>query len=317
MKDNKNVLVTGGAGFIGYHLTLKLLERGYSVRVFDNLYRANSEAVEELKSLAGVEFIEGDIRYFDQINKAMDGIDLVSHQAAVCINKSVSAPAESTEINLHGSINVFESAKLNNIPKIVYASSASVYGDPIKLPMSEDDKLLPITPYCIAKMAIEQLANFYALNHKMNFIGLRYFNVYGPRQPVDAFYTNVVVLFIKRILNGEPPLIKGTGEQSMDFIHVDDIVSANILSLESEIQNEVFNVGTNTSTTIKELAEILLSSMNKGELKPIFSGDEAMVSRRQADITKIQNLMNWEPKISATQGLNEVAIDIMNNPHKY
>ena len=103
----------------------------------------------------------------------------------------------------------------------------------------------------------------------------------------------------------------------MDFIHVDDIVSANIHSLESEIQNEVFNVGTNTSTTIKELAEILLSAMNKVELKPIFSGDEAMVSRRQADITKIQNLMNWEPKVSATQGLSEVAIDIMNNPSQY
>lgn len=315
--NKKVILVTGGSGFIGYHLVRELLKYDYQVKIFDNLYRSSQESVTELKALDGVTFIEGDVRNLDQLINACDGIDIISHQAAVCINKSVAAPLESTNINLIGSMNVFEAAKICNIKKVVYASSASVYGDPIKLPMNESDQLFPITPYCIAKAALEDLSKFYFNNYGIKSIGLRYFNVYGPRQPVDAFYTNVVILFIKRILSGLSPIIKGTGEQSMDFIHVKDIVSANISALNADIDCDVFNVGSNTSTTVKELAEILLKSMNRNDLEAEFSGDQAMVSRRQADISKIKEALSWSPIITAEEGLSEVARDIISNPEKY
>lgn len=315
--NDKTVLVTGGAGFIGFHLTMRLHQSGYKVKVFDNLYRAKKSTVEELKSLSGVEFIEGDIRYLDQLNRAMQGVDYVFHQAAVCINKSLATPAESSEINFTGSINVFDACVENNIKKLIFASSASVYGEPRKLPMQEDDKLYPITPYCISKAAVECFADFYSKTHNLDYIGLRYFNVYGPRQPVDAFYTNVVVLFVKRILNGEAPIIKGTGNQSMDFIHVDDIVESNIAALESDTKNEIFNVGSQKSTTVKDLAYILLKAMGREDLDPVFSGDEAMVSKRQADISKIKSLLNWKPKKNTEDGLSEVGTDIMNFPEKY
>ena len=319
MKNSNNglILVTGGAGFIGYHLTKKLLQNNYEVRVFDNLYRANQSAIEELKSMKGVEFIEGDVRYLDQLNKAMCGVDYVFHQAAVCINKSLAAPSESSEINFTGSMNVFDACVENNVKKLIFASSASVYGEPRKLPMSEDDKLFPITPYCISKAAVENLADFYSKNHNLKYVGLRYFNVYGPRQPVDAFYTNVVVMFVKRILNGEAPIIKGTGDQSMDFIHVDDIIESNLAALMSDVENEIFNVGSQISTTIKDLAYLLLKAMGREDLDPVFSGDESMVSQRQADISKIKSMLNWEPKITAEMGLSEVGKDIMKFPEKY
>ena len=196
MKNSNNglILVTGGAGFIGYHLTKKLLQNNYEVRVF---YQNRQSAIEELKSMKGVEFIEGDVRYLDQLNQAMCGVDYVFHQATVCINKSLRS-SESSEINFTGSMNVFDACVENNVKKL--CKLAPVYGEPRKLPISEDDKGISITPYCISKAAVENLADFYSKNHNLKYVGLRYFNVYGPRQPVDAFYTNVVVMFVKEYL---------------------------------------------------------------------------------------------------------------------
>jgi UDP-glucose 4-epimerase len=309
--------VTGGAGFIGHHIVKELVKRGYRVRVFDNLYRVRESTLRDLKAMPNVEFVEGDVRYLNQVLKATEGMDYVSHQAAICLNKSIADPIESVETNLIGTMNVFEAALAHGVQKVVFADSASVYGEPRTLPMGETSELNPITPYCASKLAIEHLAAFYARFRQLKYIGLRYFNVYGPRQPVDAYYTSVIIVFIKRILAGQAPMIKGNGQQSMDFVHVDDIVSANVLALESPVANEIFNVGTNKATTVADLAHILLEAMGRRDLQPQFSGEASLVSERRADYDKIQRLLGWQPSVSAEEGLKAVGLDIMANPDKY
>jgi len=309
-RERKNVLITGGVGFIGSYLTRELVKKGYFVRIIDNLYRGSISKVQDLINDKKVEFVEGDIRYLSKVLQVCENIDFIFHEVADCINKSLQNPSESFNINVTGSNNVFEAARIKKIKKVIFASSASVYGDPETLPMNEESPLNPITPYCIGKLTLEKIAEFYSRFHNIDYIGFRYFNVYGPGQNVDAFYTNVVISFLKRIMNDQAPLIKGDGKQSMDFIHIKDIVSANILALESEINNEIFNLGTNKSTTIAQLAEILLNSIGKKELEPICSGEKSIVKERRADYSKAKKLLNWEPKIPVEEGLAEIAQDI-------
>jgi UDP-glucose 4-epimerase len=261
--------------------------------------------------------MEGDIRYLSRLLEAFDGIEYVFHEAADCINKSLQNPVESFNINVIGTANVFEAARIHKIKKIIFASSASVYGNPKHLPMTEGNLLNPITPYCIGKLTTEYIARFYERFHKINYIGFRYFNVYGPRQNVDAYYTNVVILFIKRIMSGQTPVINGDGSQSMDFIHVDDIASANIIALESDVINEIFNLGTNISTTVKQLADILIQASGKKNIIPQFTGKKSIVNERRADYSKAKQLLGWEPKIDVNTGLTELAKDIIENPELY
>src|SRR3989344_2654959 len=197
------VLVIGGAGFIGSQIVDELIKRGYAVRVLDNLERGKYDRLSAYVKESKIEFIKGDIRKKEDVDKSMLNIDYVFHEAADCINRSVRFPKESIDVNIKGSINVFESAVAHKVKKIIFASSASVYGDPKKLPMNEDDELNPITPYCISKLACERLLMFYS-NHGLKYNILRYFNVYGPRQNTDAYYTSVIALFTKRILSKQP-----------------------------------------------------------------------------------------------------------------
>jgi len=316
LKD-KNVLVTGGAGFIGYYITKQLVEKGYIVHLFDNLYRGDKSKFKSLIEQGKVEFIEGDIRYLSRLLEACEEIDCIYHEAADCINKSLQNPTESFNINVVGTSNVFEAAKIKGIKKIIFASSASVYGNPDSLPMTEKSPIKPITPYCIGKYATENIAKFYARFHNINYIGFRYFNVYGPRQNVDAYYTNVIILFLKRIINNKSPIINGDGKQSMDFIHVEDIARANVLALESNVKNEIFNLGTNKSTTVAQLADILIKASGKKNVIPIFTGKKSIVNERRADYSKAEKLLNWKPEIPVEKGLAELAKDIINHPEKY
>ncbi|GAG03142.1 unnamed protein product, partial [marine sediment metagenome] len=224
-------------------------------------------------------------------------------------------PKESIEINLQGSNNVFKAALENKVKRLIFASSASVYGDPKVLPMKEDGPLEPITPYCISKLASEQLLKFYE-RQGLEYNILRYFNVYGLGQSADSYYTSVIILFIKRILNGEPPIIQGSGEQSMDFVNVKDVVQANILAMNSKVKNEIFNVGSSTSTTIKELAGILIKSLGV-DIKPEFDNKPTIVKKRMADITKISKLLGYKVTVSAEEVLSDVARDIAKHPEDY
>ena len=290
------VLITGGNGFIGKNLTNELLKKNYKVRVFDNK--------RENKLPKQVEFIQGDLRNKEKVNKATKDIDYVFHKAAVAINRSLEFPEESLDINLKGSFNVFESCLKNKVKKIIFSSSASVYGNPEKLPVKEDDKTNPVTPYCISKLASEYLLKFFS-ERGLNYVILRYFNVYGKGQNIDAFYTSVVDNFIKKVLEGESPEIHGKGNQSMDLINVRDVVKADIMTMESKVNNEIFNVGSGKQTTVKELAELILKILDKkSEVKYI--DREVIASRRQADISKIRKMLGWEPEVKLEDGIREI-----------
>src|SRR4051794_26631660 len=234
---DKTVFFTGGAGFIGMHTIPLLLERGYRVRLYDNMSRGDRARVNELVAGGDVELVGKDVRYGGAVRDAIRGCSHVIHFATVSINKSIADPHESIDINMTGNHNVFAAAADEGVQRLVFASSASVYGDPKKLPMHEDDPLDPLTPYCIAKRAGEDLLGFYQRQKGLSWNALRFFNVYGPGQKIEAYYTSVINHFIERLRAGESPIIDGKGEQSMDFIHVTDLAKSVVAALESERAN--------------------------------------------------------------------------------
>jgi UDP-glucose 4-epimerase len=302
------VLVTGGAGFIGSHVSRALLGLGYGVRIYDNLYFPNRAALAELQA-AGAEFVEGDVRYRSAVEAAMEGATHAVHLAALSINKSVADPEESVNVNLNGSHNVIMAAIASGIDKLVFASTASVYGEPESLPMRETDPPSPLTPYDISKLAGEHLLRFYAGRDGLRWVALRFFNVYGPGQQTKAYYTSVIQTFIQRIMAGEPPVIQGSGEQSMDFVHVSDVASAVVAALESDVTGEAFNIGTGVSTSVKELADIIVEALGS-EVSPIFEPREVLASRRAADVSKAKRLLGWEPQVDAVSGLRDLALQL-------
>lgn len=301
----RTVFFTGGAGFIGLHVVPLLLERGYRVRVFDNMFRGDRDKIAKLAEHGEVELIDQDVRYGGAVHKAMAGCDSVIHFAAVSINKSVSDPYESVDINLVGNHNVFAAAADHGVRRVVYASSASVYGDPQKLPMHEDDALDPLTPYCIAKRTGEDLLGFYQRTKGLSWVALRFFNVYGPGQKTTAYYTSVINHFVNRLRDGQPPVIDGKGEQSMDFIHVEDIARAVVSALECERANLPINIGTGIDTSIASLAKILIAAVG-AKVEPQFNPRDVLVSRRAADIDRAREVLGWSPRIAVEDGMADL-----------
>lgn len=304
--DQEVVFVTGGVGFIGHRVCYRLIDLGYTPRIFDNMYWPDEKA-DELINDPRVEFVQGDVRYLHSIEAAMAGASTVLHLATLSINKSVVAPTESLEVNLLGADNVFRAAVNHGIKRVVFTSSASVYGEPDELPMSEDSPLKPQTPYCIAKEATERLLEFYGNHHDLDWNMLRFFNVYGPGQRIGAYYTSVINTFIKRIISGEAPMIDGDGSQTMDFVHVDDVANAIVLALTAERSREICNIGTNHETSIADLAQILLDALGS-DLEPQFSPRKVLVTRRRCDWSKAEAVLGWKPTIDVSQGLSELAV---------
>ena len=302
---DKIVFFTGGAGFIGMHTIPLLLERGYKVRLYDNMSRGDRARVNELVAGGDVELVEKDVRYGGAVREAIRGCTHAIHFATVSINKSIADPHESIDINMTGNHNVFAAAADEGVRRLVFASTASVYGDPKKLPMHEDDPLDPLTPYCISKRAGEDLLGFYARHRGLSWNALRFFNVYGPGQKIEAYYTSVINHFIQRLRNGQPPIIDGKGEQSMDFIHVTDLARAVVLALESETANLPINIGTGVDTSIAQLAKILIDAVG-ANVEPQFNPRDVLVSRRAADITRAREVLGWEPTITVEEGMAEL-----------
>ncbi|HEY3007753.1 MAG TPA: NAD-dependent epimerase/dehydratase family protein, partial [Micromonosporaceae bacterium] len=290
MSPKKTVFFTGGAGFIGMHVVPLLVERGYQVRIFDNMFRGDRDKVAELVATGNVELIDQDVRYGGAVHQAMRGCDHVIHFAAVSINKSEADPYESIDINMVGNHNVFAAAADHGVRRLVFASSASVYGEPTRLPMHEDDELHPLTPYCISKRAGEDLLGFYQRRSGLSWIALRFFNVYGPGQKTTAYYTSVINHFVNRLRNGQPPIIDGKGEQSMDFIHVHDIARAVVGAVECGRDNLPINVGTGVDTSVAALADILIRAVGV-DVTPQFNPRDVLVSRRAADITRAAEVL--------------------------
>jgi UDP-glucose 4-epimerase len=252
-----------------------------------------------------VELVEQDVRYGGAVHAAMKGCESVIHLAAVSINKSQADPYESIDINIVGSHNVFAAASHHGVRRLVFASSASVYGDPKKLPMHEDDELSPLTPYCISKRAGEDLLGFYQRSKGLNWIALRFFNVYGPGQKPTAYYTSVINHFVKRLKTGQPPVIEGKGEQSMDFVHVHDVARSVVAALEAKRDNLPVNVGTGIDTSVATLADILIKAVGV-DVQPQFRSREVLVSRRAADITRAREVLGWEPTIAVEDGMTDL-----------
>ncbi len=305
---NKTVLFTGGAGFIGSHVIPLLLERDYRIRIMDNMFRGDRDKMAELVAGGNVELIDQDVRYGGSVQRAISGCESVIHFAAVSINKSVADSDESMDINMIGNHNVFAAAAAEGVRRLVFASSASVYGDPEKLPMHEDDTLHPLTPYCISKRAGEDLLGFYQRSKGLNWIALRFFNVYGPGQKTTAYYTSVINHFVNRLRNGQPPVIDGRGEQSMDFIHVHDIATSVVAALEAETGNLPINIGTGIDTSVADLARILIEAVGV-DVEPQFNPRDVLVSRRAADITRAREVLGWQPTIEVKDGM----IDLVRN----
>lgn len=301
----KKVFFTGGGGFIAAHVVPLLLEGGYSVRIFDNMTRGNRERVAEWVSTGKVELIEKDVRYGGAVREAIRGCSHVVHFATVSINKSVADPHESIDINMSGNHNVFAAAADEGVERLVFASTASVYGEPKRLPMHEDDELNPLTPYCITKRAGEDLLGFYERQKGLSWNALRFFNVYGPGQKTEAYYTSVINHFVARLRAGQAPIIDGRGDQSMDFVHVADLARSVVLALESERSNLPINIGTGIDTTVATLAKILIEAVGI-DIEPQFRERDVLVSRRAADITRAREVLGWEPTISVEDGMRDL-----------
>jgi UDP-glucose 4-epimerase len=303
--SEKKVFVVGGAGFIGLHVLERLLNEGWNVRIFDNMVRGDRERANELVATGRVDVVDQDIRNGAAVLAAMRGYDYVINLAADSINKSVADPFSSFDINVVGTHNVVAAAAALNVKRVVYASSASVYGDPIKLPMHEDDPLSPLTPYCIGKRTGEDILAYYQRRSGLEWIALRFFNVYGEGQKTTAYYTSVINHFVNRLKRGEAPVIDGEGKQSMDFIHVTDIARAVVLSLTSEQANVPINVGTGIDTTVEQLARILIAAVGS-DVEPQFNPRDVLVSRRAADITRAKEVLGFEALIDVNDGMTRL-----------
>jgi len=309
------ILVTGGAGFIGSHLTKALVEQGHQVIVLDNLSR-NVNHVEDLYNEGKIDFLKGDLREKMHVLEAMKGVDYVFHQAAVCLNRCSAFPKEAMEVNLEGTNNVFGAAVHENVKKVIYASTSSVYGQPEYLPMDEKHPANPGTPYGATKLCADHFVDFYSKKHGIKYIGFRYFNVYGTYQSTDAYYTSVINVFIKRLLTGKSPVIHGKGEQTLDFTHVSDVIKANLLALESDVENEIFNVGYGEEHSLKDLANIVIKSL-KSDSKPEFMDREVLVTRRRCDNSKIKEMLGMEFSTDLETGLKELVEHVKENPEIY
>ena len=294
-------LVTGGAGFIGSNIVKKLVMRGDNVTVIDNLNTGKEENLESVKDK--IIFLKDNILNFDLLEKETQGIEGVFHQAALAsVQDSFSKPDEYHDVNVNGTENILKLAKKNNF-KVVYASSSSVYGNPEKIPINEEDAKNPINPYAETKLKKEELAKNYAENG-VKVIGLRYFNVFGKGQSKE--YAGVLKLFLERIRDQLPPKINGDGTQFRDFVYVEDVARANIMSMKSDVDHEFFNVGTNTSITILDLAKTIIKYSNL-DIEPIFGpalkGD---VMKTIADISLIKEKTGWEPKVVLEDWIKEI-----------
>jgi len=294
-------IVTGGAGFIGSNIVKKLVSRGDNVTVIDNLNTGKEENLASVKDK--IVFLKDTILNIDLLEKHTEEIDGIFHQAALAsVQDSFSKPEEYNDVNVNGTENILKLAKKNNF-KVVYASSSSVYGNPERIPIKESDSKNPINPYAETKLKKEELATKYA-EIGVKVIGLRYFNVFGKGQSKE--YAGVLKLFLERIRDGLPPKINGDGTQFRDFVYVEDVADANIMSMDSKINHEFFNVGTNTFITILDLAKTIIKFSGL-DIEPIFGpalkGD---VKRTIANIDLIKEKIGWEPKIMLEEWIEDI-----------
>jgi UDP-glucose 4-epimerase len=306
--EGAKCLVTGGAGFVGSAIVDKLLERGAAeVRVLDNFVRGNMSNLAQALEKGGVRVNEGDVSDRAVVDKLVKGADYVFHQAALRITRCAEAPREAVAVLIDGTLNVLESAVRHGVKKVVAASSASVYGEPSYLPIDEAHPFNNRTLYGAGKIAGEQMLRAFYTTSGLPYVAFRYFNVYGPRMDITGVYTEVLVRWLDAIESGKPPLIFGDGSQSMDFVFVEDVARANLLAAQSDVTDEVFNVGTGVQTSLNELCDLLLR-LSDSKLRPEYREARAVanVQTRRAAVEKAKRELGFEARVSLEQGLREL-----------
>ena len=306
--EGAKCLVTGGAGFVGSAIVDKLLERGAAeVRVLDNFVRGNMSNLAQALEKGGVRVNEGDVSDRAVVDKLVKGADYVFHQAALRITRCAEAPREAVAVLIDGTLNVLESAVRHGVKKVVAASSASVYGEPSYLPIDEAHPFNNRTMYGAGKIAGEQMLRAFYTTSGLPYVAFRYFNVYGPRMDITGVYTEVLVRWLDAIESGKPPLIFGDGSQSMDFVFVEDVARANLLAAQSDVTDEVFNVGTGVQTSLNELCDLLLR-LSDSKLRPEYreARTVANVQTRRAAVEKARRELGFEAGVSLEQGLREL-----------
>ena len=293
--------VTGGAGFVGSNLVKLLVKKGHDVSVIDNLHTGKLENLEEIRDK--IEFKNIDIQDYHLMEQELKNIDGVFHQAALTVvQDSFKMPDKYHNVNVKGTENIFKIAQKNNF-KVVYASSSSVYGHKEIVPILESFDKNPINPYGKTKLDDEFLAEKYS-KLGVNIIGLRYFNIFGKGQTLE--YAGVITKFLNRLRDRKSPIIFGTGSQIRDFIHVEDIANANFLAMTSKVSNSHVNIGTGTSISILELANMMIEESGL-DLEPIMSKSlEGDIAKSQADITLAKKEFGWEPKLQLRDWLKEI-----------
>ena len=305
------ILITGGAGFIGSNLVGALLhdERVSWVRVLDNLATGSLNNINEFLTNEKFEFKEGDIRNYQTCLEATSGIDFISHQAALgSVPRSINDPLTSNDVNVTGTLNIFNAAKENRCKRVVYAASSSTYGDHPGLPKVEDIIGNPLSPYAVTKYVNELYARVYGSLYKMEIIGFRYFNIFGPKQNPQGPYAAVIPLFAEAILKNTAPVINGDGSHSRDFTYVDNAVQANILAMftnSKEAVNKVYNIACGQQTSLLELFNGLKKKAGS-LLKPVH-GPERIgdVKHSLADISKAKKYLGYDPSVSVQEGLTK------------
>jgi len=307
------VFVTGGAGFIGSHICDSLLESGCEVVCIDNLITGSMENILHLLQSDSFTFVEGDIRDFETCNTHISGCSFVCHQAALgSVPRSVEDPVNTNSHNVSGTLNVFNAARNNGIRRVVFASSSSCYGDEKTLPKVEDTIGTPLSPYAVSKRVSEMYSRVFYELYDMEMIGLRYFNVFGPRQNPEGMYAAVIPKFAKSLMQGDPPIIFGDGTQSRDFTFVSNVVDANMEALftnNGDSYNRIYNIACGGRISINELLSKLTELLSQKDssisnISPVFEDSRpGDVLHSHADISLAQEFLNYDPAISVMEGL--------------
>ena len=306
-KTMSEVLVTGGAGFIGSNLTEALLQREHFVRILDDFSTGKRENLIFDKAYPSLEIIEGDIRDLNTCQKAVQGVEYVFHQGALpSVQLSVEDPGTSNAVNVGGTLNILLAAREKGVKRVMYAASSSIYGDTPALPKHEEMPPHPLSPYALQKYIGEQYCRLFYQLYGLETVSLRYFNIFGPKQDPNSLYSAVIPKFIDALVQGRPPIIFGDGEQSRDFTYIENVVQANLLAMSAEhLHGEAINIACGKRISLNQLFNVLREILGSKQA-PIYQeprmGD---VKHSLADIRKGKEIINYEPKVGIETGLKK------------
>jgi UDP-glucose 4-epimerase len=306
--SESKVLVTGAAGLVGSHIVDDLVKEGARVVAFDSFVRGRMEHLDWARAHGDVQVIEADLRDRGAISEALVGVEYVFHQAAAWLRLCQEEPRLSLDVNIAGTFNLLGACVEKGVKKIVAASSSSVYGEGLYLPTDENHPFNNDLFYGASKIAAEQYYRAFHKKYGLNFVAFRYLNVYGPRQPYEAAYMDVIMHFLNRIDADEPPIVRGDGSATVDLVYVEDVARANLIAMKSPVTNEFFNVASGKETTLRELAYLLIKLSGKEKrLEPEFQMmDAGLVTRRWGDPTKAREMLGFVTSTPVEEGMRRV-----------